>query len=150
MYRFLAIISLLLGSLASFSAAACHRVSPDPKSLDQYSAVFLGAVTGIHLVDYESRLIGKPDGVIDGQAITLTDGSSPVSVTTVATQSVRGASKAVLTLRLVGCTNSLPALRERGLFFVNPDGTSAVTVWESSPQQFAYWVEQLGIQSDGR
>jgi hypothetical protein len=150
MYRLLAFLSLLLGSLASFSAAACHRISPDPKSLDQYSAVFLGAVTGIHLDGYESRLLGKPDGVIDAQAIILTDGSSPMSVTTVATQSVRGASKTALTLRLVGCTNSLPALRERGLFFVNPDGVSAVTAWESNPQEFAYWLQQLGIQSDGR
>jgi hypothetical protein len=150
MYRLLAILSLLLGSLTSFSADACHRISPDPKSLDQYSAVFLGAVTGIHLDGYESRLLGKPDSVTDGQAITLTDGSSPVSVTTVATQFVRGAPKAALTLRLVGCTNFLPALRERGLFFVNPDGTSAVTVWESSPKEFAHWLEQLGIQSDGR
>jgi hypothetical protein len=150
MCRPLALLFILLGSLASFGAAACHRISPDPESLDRYSAVFLGTVTGIRLDGYESGLLGKPDASVDGEAITLTGGSSPVSVTTVATKSVRGAPKAPLTLRLVGCTTALPALRERGLFFVNPDGTSAVTVWESSPQEFVRWLKQLGIQSDGR
>jgi hypothetical protein len=107
-------------------------------------------VTGIHLDGYERQLLGKPDVTIDGEAIILTDGSSPVSVTTVPTKSVRGALSGVQTVELVGCTTELPTLRERGLFFVDQDGTSAVTVWESSGHEFAYWLKQLGIESDGR
>ena len=145
-----ALLLLVLSSFASFGAAACHRISPDSKALDRYSAVFLGVVTGIHLEGYENRLLGKPDVSFGDQNITLIDGSSPVSVTTVSTQSIRGAPNTALTLRLVGCTTSLPALRERGLFFVNSDGTSAVTVWQSSSQEFAHWLKQLGIESGGR
>jgi hypothetical protein len=147
MCRFSSLLLLLLSSLASFGAAACHRISPSPE-LDGYSAVFLGTVTGIHLHGYENRLLGKSDRSIDGQPLTLTDGSSPVSVTAVATRSVRGASEAPLALQLVGCTTALPALKERGVFFVNPDGASAVAVWESSPQEFAHWLKQLGLQPD--
>jgi hypothetical protein len=149
MCRFLSLIFLLLGLLASFDAAACHRISP-VEPLDQYSAVFLGVVTGIRLDGYESRLLGRADGFIDGHPFTLTDGSSPVSVTTVAIDSVHGAPQSPLALRLVGCTTALPSLKERGLFFVSADGTTAVTVWESSPQEFIRWLKQLGIQPGGR
>ncbi len=104
----------------------------------------------MHLDGYESRLLGKADGSIDGQSFTITDGSSPVSVTSVARAIVRGSPKIPLTLRLVGCTTTLPALKERGLFFVSSDGESAVTVWESSPQEFARWLSKLGMEPDGR
>jgi hypothetical protein len=94
--------------------------------------------------------LGKPDGFIDGEGITITDGSSPVSVTAVSINSVRGSSNNVVTLRLVGCTTALPALREQGLFFVNSDGKSAVTVWQSNSSEFTDMLKQLGVQPDGR
>ena len=150
MCRLSSLIFLLLGSVASFGAAACHRISPDPNSLKGYSAFFLGTVTGIHLEGYERRLLGKSDGSIGDQTFTLTDGSSPVSVTAVATKAVRGTPKLPIVVQLVGCTTSLPALKERGVFFVHSDGTSAITVWESSRQEFAHWLKKLGIKPDGR
>ena len=150
MHRLSAPLLILIGLLASFDAAACHRISPDAKALNSYSAIFLGVVTGIHLDGYENRLLGKPDGFIDGEGITITDGSSPVSVTAVSINSVRGSSNNVVTLRLVGCTTALPALREQGLFFVNSDGKSAVTVWQSNSSEFTDMLKQLGVQPDGR
>jgi hypothetical protein len=150
MCRFLRIFLLVLGALASFSAAACHRVSPNPKALDGYSVIFLGTITGIHLDGYEAKLLGKPDKSFAGQTLTITNGSSPVSVTAVPTELFRRTAKAPAVLQLVGCTIALPALKERGLFFVKSDGVSAITVWESSPQEFAHWLNQLGVQPDGR
>jgi hypothetical protein len=150
MCRFLSLFLLVLGALTSFSAAACHRISPNSDALDGYSVIFLGTITGIHLDGYEAQLLGKVGKSVVGQTLTLTDGSSPVSVTAVPTESVRGIAKAPAVLRLVGCTTALPALKERGLFFVNSGGESAITVWESNPQEFAHWLNQLGVLPDGR
>jgi hypothetical protein len=67
----------------------------------------------------------------------------------VATTVYRGRSESALEVRLVGCTEKLPALKERGLFFVNPDG-SAITVWESNQKEFNYWLEQLRVKTHVR
>ncbi len=147
MQRSFRFVALTLGLLWNANATACHRISPSGP-LEHYSAIFLGVVTGIRLHGLENRLLGRGDFVLDGQPLTITNGASPVSVTTVATLSVRGSPESPVTVRLVGCTFALPALNERGLFFVQPGGESAVTVWESDAPQFSRWLDQLGIPLD--
>lgn len=150
MNKIVAILLLLVGSLFSFRVSACHRISPDRDSLGQYSAVFLGRVTGIHLDGYENHLLGKGDANLGGQLLTITDGSTPVSVTTVVSRAIRGAPTSPLRLQLVGCTKPLPVLKQRGLFFVARDGQSAVTIWESDSRAFSNWVKLLRVQPDSR
>lgn len=142
------LFSLLIA--VSLDAAACHKVSPNPDWTKEYSSVFLGTVTGIHLDGFEQRLLTEHHGRIYDQFFSFLDGSSPVSVDVVSTNVVSGKATSKMTLRLVGCTTSLPSLKERGIFFVREAGQSAVTVWESDTKPFNYWFEKLQLKQDGR
>ena len=148
MFKFTAAVGLLL---AAFSAPsiACHRITPDRAPLDTYTAVFLGRVTGIHLLGYENALTGRPDGFIGGEPFNLADGSGTVEVSAVPSRVAQGNPAKSVRVRLVGCTAPLPSLKERGLFFVNSEGGSAVTVWESDSETFNRWLNRLGL-ADGR
>jgi hypothetical protein len=148
MFKLITTAGLLL---AAFSApsVACHRIAPDRAPLDSYTAVFLGHVTGVHLLGYENALTGRPDGFIDGEPFNLADGSEPVEISAVPSKVAQGNPAKSVRIRLVGCTAPLPALKERGLFFVNPEGGSAVTVWESDSEAFNLWLKRLGLV-DGR
>ena len=149
MSKLIATVGLLLAT-CSAPSVACHRIAPDRAHLAGYKAVFLGQVTGIHLLGYENALAGRPDGHIGGEPFNITDGSAPVEVSAVPSEVVRGNPGKSVQIRLVGCTAPLPALKERGLFFVNPEGDSAVTVWESDSEAFNFWLKRLGLTSDGR
>ena len=137
-------------SVLSTPAFGCHPITPHRAPMESYDAVFLGQVTGIHLVGYENSLIGEPDAYVDGRGLTLTDGSAPVMVNAVPTKVHHGDPGRSVELRLVGCTAPLPELKERGIFFINPGTTSAVTVWESDEEAFLYWIERLGLSGDER
>ena len=127
-----AIAAAGLALLAISPALACHRDYPDLESLEKYSAIFLGNVTGIHLDDYENRLLGQPDGLVAGTEFTIVDGSGAVTVDVVILSSFRGKPPHSIAVRLVGCTAPLPQLKQSAVFFLLPDGTSAVTIWDSN------------------
>jgi hypothetical protein len=149
MFKLTAIVGFLF-AIFSAPSIACHRITPDRTSLDRYTAVFLGQVTGIHLVGYENAIAGRPDGFIGGKPFNVADGSETVEVSAVPSKVARGNPDKSVQIRLVGCTAPLPALKERGLFFVNLGGDSAVTVWESDSKAFTFWLERLGLTADGR
>ena len=140
----------LIALLLAFSGAAdaCRTIAPDLQDSGRYSAIFVGPVTGIRLHGFERALVGTPDATFDGEGFTITDGSSEVRVTTVPAYVASGSADGVVSVRLVGCTTSLPALRENGLFFLSPDRTSAVTVWESSGSSFTDALRKLGVPGD--
>jgi hypothetical protein len=140
-------IYLLSWLLAAVSAPAsgCRAIAPDLEDTAAYSAVFVGTVTGIHLAGFERKLLGVGDGELEGEAFTITNGGSEVRVSAVPTRVASGVVAGAVSVRLVGCTTALPALKERGLFFVSADGTSAITLWESSGQPFSKALATLGI-----
>ena len=147
------ILTTLASSLAllALPALACHRITPDRTLVEEYEAVFLGRVTGIHLVGYENSLAGRPDAYIEGVGgINITDGSAPVMINAVPLRVHHGKPEKTVEVRLVGCTDPLPNLKERGLFFVHPESGSAVTVWESDEEPFAFWLNHLGLGGDER
>jgi hypothetical protein len=147
-------ILLVLASFLTLVASpvhACHRITPDRMPIEEYEAVFLGRVTGIHLVGYENSLAGEPDAHIEGLGgINFTDGSAPVTVNAVPLSVHHGNPESRVEVRLVGCTGSLPNLKDRGLFFVHAEAGSAVTVWESDKDMFVYWLERLGLDGGER
>ena len=150
MSKFSIAIAILL-ALPSAQSLACRRITPNQDSIDTYSSVFLGRVTGIHLSGYENSLISKPDGYIEGiGGFNITDGSASVVITTVPLKVHHGSPGKVAEIELVGCTSPLPSLKDRGLFFVNPESRSAVTVWESDTKSFQYWLEYLKLSGHDR
>jgi hypothetical protein len=150
MSKFNITITILL-ALSSTQSLACRRITPNQDSINSYSTVFLGRVTGIHLAGYENGLIGKPDGYIEGiGGFNITDGSASVVITAVPLKAHHGNPDKIVEIELVGCTNPLPNLKERGLFFVNPKSESAITVWESDTKSFQYWLEYLKLSGHER
>ena len=148
MFRPSALLIAALLSSASEPARACRTIAPNLLDLSRYSAIFVGNVTAIHLVGYERSLLGEGDFEFEGESYTITDGSSEVQVTSVPVFVSSGSSNGAVSVRLVGCTTSLPSLRERGLFFVSKDGESATTVWESAGRQYHEALGALGISPD--
>ena len=145
-----ALVVLVAAALLPGVADACRRMAPSADALEQYSAIFVGRVTGLHLVGYENGLIGNPD-LLDPTlgAITITNGANPVALRVAVTQPIRSASGA-LELGLAGCTFDVPDLKDRGIFFVQPDGESALVVWEQDQSSYKQWLKQLGVADDGR
>lgn len=151
MSRLLALAALLLAGLLPLPGSACQRTSPTDYGLDEYEAVFVGRVTGIHLEGYENGLLAKPD-LVDPElgAITVTNGASPVNVRVAVTEPIRGTAAAAMDLDLAGCTFDLPELRERGIFFVLADKISTVVVWERDKPEYVEWLRRLGARESYR
>ena len=140
----------VIALFASPQVIACHRIYPQPDSPEQYSAIFVGTVTGIHLASYEKHLLGQQDFVdphLGG--VTIVDGSGQVVVDAVVLNTIRGAPPRSLSVSLVGCTAPLPELKQSGLFFLSLDGTSAVTVWDSE-ESFLALLSTLSETIDDR
>jgi hypothetical protein len=148
MFRLSAFLIAALLSAASEPVSACRTIAPDLLDRSSYSAIFVGDVTAIHLVGYERSLLGEGDFEFQGESYTIIDGSNEVRVTSVPVFVSAGTSQGAVSVRLVGCTTSLPALRERGLFFISKDGESAITVWESAGRQYHEALSALGISPD--
>jgi hypothetical protein len=144
------VLTIALVSLPSV-ADACRRMQPNAGSLEQYSSVFVGQVTGLHLEGYENRLLGKPD-LVDPELgpLTITNGASPVSVSAAVTRAIQGPASGAVELHLAGCTFDLPQLKERGVFFVLPDGKFTVVAWERDAVAYKAWLTRLGVPQDGR
>ena len=147
--------SSALAAFVAFSSLpglgeACNRVLPHAEQLDQYSSVFVGHVTGLHLEGYENELLGKPD-VVDPELgpLVITNGAMPVSVNVAVTRAISGSASGGVKLRLAGCTFDLPELKQRGVFFVLPNGEFTAVVWERDSSGFQGWLSKLGVQ-DGR
>ena len=151
MAKFVALAILLSAASLPAIADACRRMTPNTEALEQYTSVFVGRVTGLHLKGYENRLLGKPD-LIDPELgpVTITNGASPVSVNVAVTQLVRGPASGAVELSLAGCTFELPQLRDRGIFFVQPDGAFAVVIWERDQAAFNAWLSRLGVAQNDR
>ena len=54
------------------------------------------------------------------------------------------AGAAVRTLTLGGCGVRVPALEERGLAFIAPDGSTGI-VWQDRDAELARWLDELGL-----
>ncbi len=142
---------LIALSAAPGVAGACRPVLPQADQLERYTSVFVGHVTGLHLEGYENKLLGTPD-LLDAELgpLVITNGASPVSVNLAVTKAIRGPASGALALRLAGCTLDLPHLKDRGVFFVLPDGKFTAVVWERDASAFQGWLTRLGLAQDGR
>lgn len=151
MGRFAAPALLIATALLSMPAFACRTIEPSATTLDQYSSVFVGRVTGLHLEGYENRLLGLPDAVDSelGQ-ISITNGAAPVSLRVAVLQTIRGPANGAVELRLAGCTFDLPQPKDRGIFFVLPGGSATVVVWEQDQVAFQSWLARLGVAQNDR
>ena len=149
MVRSISLALFLSTVFFSAAAGACQRMVPTLDALDDYAAIFIGHITGIHLEGYENRLLGKPD-LADPElgALTITNGASPVGIRTVVSHEIRGPASGAIELQLAGCTFDVPRLRERGIFFVLPGGKSVVAVWKDDQAAYNTWLARLGVPRD--
>lgn len=143
----------LLGS-ASLPALACHVVQPIPGDTAKFEAIFIGEVTGIRLLGYENRELGKPDACLateEGAEPVCFNmvSDSPVSIFALPRKVFRGEVADVLELDQAGCNNAGVSMKDRAIFFVNPGGRSAAIVWETQPD-FKDWVARLESEADDR
>jgi len=122
---------------------------PALDALDDYVSIFIGHITGIHLEGYENRLLGKHD-LVDPElgALAITSGASPVGIRAAVSREMRGTASGAVEFHLAGCTYDAPQLRERGIFFVLPGGTSVVVVWEEEQAAYSAWLAGLGVPRD--
>jgi len=151
MVRLFAVAMVCVASTAPGLATACQRLEPSFQSLDGYTSVFIGRITGVHLAGYEHRLLGEPDAVVPGLGgLTITDGASPVTVRAVVSRSIRGHSTGAVELSLAGCTYDPPALKDEAIFFVQPGGSAIVVARREHESAFAEWLARLGATQDDR
>ena len=150
MGRLTALVLFIATALLSVPAFACRNVEPTA-ALDQYSSVFVGRVTGLHLEGYENHLLGVPD-VVDPKLgdIRISNGASPVRLRVAVLQRISGPADGAVDLRLAGCTFDLPDLKDRGVFFIRPDGVATVVVWERDQARFQQWLARLGAAQNDR
>jgi hypothetical protein len=129
---------------------------PNADALSSYQSIFVGEVTGIRLTGYENKRLGRAD-VCDiekngekGVCFNLTGGNEPVTIFALPVRVTHGTVQDVQELEQSGCNYPGLALKERGVFFVNAGGNSAVIVWESQKPDFTLWLKRLGVNEDGR
>ena len=148
-------LSTAIGLLAMASTShACRRplwLVPQIDHLDRYSAVLAVEVTGIHLSAYEfhqlvRRGIRKPPQRADGiEYMYVTSATPDFEVNVLVDRPLRGKSKALRKFVLGGCSVEIAKLRERGIFFVDPDGKHATAVWASQTEEYLKWAQALGV-----
>lgn len=150
------ITSRSLAAIVSASAApagACHDVEPTNGQAGDYEAIFVGEVTGIRLRSYENRQLGRADACSieeDGvESVCFNIMSDPlVSIFALPRIVVRG-NIDVQELNEAGCNKTDLALKNRGIFFVNPSGGSAAIVWEGE-SAYEDWLKELGVDAGAR
>jgi hypothetical protein len=128
---------LLCLAFIAFPASACRRPTPNANSLSSYSSIFIAEVVGIHLVDYESALLKKPN------LISIANNTPSFQTNLVIDEVLRGevkSSSAKLTLG--GCLVQVPELKQKGIFFVRQDGKTSVAILDNDPK-YAYWLSLL-------
>jgi hypothetical protein len=136
---------MLIASLVGVGAdAVACRGNDDPVSedLSEYSAVFLGEVTGIHLTDYEAfRARKHPDGKLNDEEIMdhVLVNNLDFEIRVLVDREFIGLSKGVEVVLLGGCSVEQPKLKERGVFFVRPRPNNSIAVLESEPD-FEHWL----------
>ena len=151
MGRFAAIVFLIATALLSMPALACRNIEPSATVLDEYSSVFVGRVTGLHLKGYENQLLGVADVVgSDLGIIRITNGASPVRLRVAVLQRISGPADGAIDLGLTGCTFDVPDLKDRGIFFVRPGGSTTLVVWERDQANFQNWLARLGAAPNDR
>jgi hypothetical protein len=149
-----ATLLLAIAAAAAFPASACHVVQPVKGRTDSYEAIFIGEVTGIRLRSYENVQLGRTDGCTieqDGvKPLCFNLTSDPlVSIFALPQIVVRGDVTDVQELDQAGCNKPDLALKERGIFFVNPGGHSAAIVWEGQID-YEDWLKRLGVDANDR
>ncbi len=130
LFLFLAVIA--------FPASACKKAFvPNEKSLSSYSSIFIGEVTGIHLVDYEAYLLKRPG------SLYVTSSTPGFETDLVIAEVLRGevkSSSAKLTMG--GCLVQVPALKQKGIFFVPKGSKTSVAILDNNPK-YTHWLSLL-------
>lgn len=154
MLNIAATLLVAIAAASALPAGACHVVQPITGRIKHYKAIFVGEVTGIRLRGYENLQLGRTDGCTsEGNGVKplcFNITSDPlVSVFALPRVVVRGKVTDVQEIDQAGCNKPDLTLKERGIFFVNPDGRSAAIVWESQ-SNYEDWLRELGVDQNAR
>lgn len=156
MSKTLMLAAIALAGVAPLSVEACRDMVPDLSDLKSYESIFVGEVSGIRLIGYENKQLGRPDACEiqdngeQGECFNLIGGNAPVAIFAIPTKVIKGKILGVQELQQAGCNYSNIPLKEHGIFFVNPGGSSAVIVWRSKASDYMLLLERLGVIRDDR
>jgi hypothetical protein len=151
MTRTATLIGVIFSALISVSAEACRNIVPDWTNFDSYESTFIGEVSGVRLIGYENKKLHLDtcDQSLSDQNIECIDniaGSPIVKLFVIPEKVFSGTVSGVQALEQVGCTRDDILPKARGIFFVNPGGTTAVVVWRSDQKEYGRWLKRLAAQ----
>jgi hypothetical protein len=127
------IVSLALLLPLSTEASTIRRF-PETIEADTYSAIFIGEVTGIHLRDYETHLLGKDERI-------LMDGIGNVLISVVVERLLDGKTNQAIEVN-VGTKSRVPELKEKGLFLLPKGSKFALVIWSSDTERYDRFMLQ--------
>lgn len=125
----------------SANAIACMgRILPD-KNFDVYETIFIGEVTGVHLTQYQERMV---KGLKSDEGFTVwTDTTPEYEVTVLPQRLKKGSASEVETLKISGCGLPEPRVRQTGLFFVKPNGHVNV-IYNGESYNYEDYIDEVG------
>ena len=119
---------------------AC-RVAKTPAwhPIEEYSEIYIAEVVGVHLTEREKQLEkyvaeGQPD------VIEVSAAAADHTVYLVLLENLKGTTSSKTTVSISGCAIRVPALSDRGIFFITNTG-DVFPVYKSNIEQYEYWVE---------
>ncbi|WP_223786688.1 hypothetical protein [Marinicella meishanensis] len=105
--------------MSSGYSLGCLPEKKPSLNFDRYESIYIGQVVGIHLHGYQDKTIRA---LRDGKEFASFPDSTPeYKVTVIPQRLLKGEAFGVEELKLFGCDVSVPAILERGIFFIQPD-----------------------------
>jgi len=137
---------IVLALLPLGETAACLRpYTPAVYEPSDFSAIFLGEITGVYLTAYESHRLDElhPEDIeaSDDPFANFFPTSSTASfdVNAIVLETYRGFPGKSGTYLLGGCRVRVPELKSMALFFVTHDGDTVTVPQES--EDFDHWLD---------
>ena len=135
------IIFAILCTIGSNASACMAKLMPD-ENFNKYSQIFIGEVTGIHLIDYEKkRLENLSKG---GNQRWFSDITQPHDLTLVVTKNFIGKPDKLFKLRVDGCGVVIPNPRMLGIFFVDKEHDLVIPIYENEGEIYYNILLKLG------
>lgn len=101
---------------------------PD-ENFNKYLQIFIGEITGVHLVDYEKKRL--EDLSRDGNQKFIADSTQSHDLTLVVTKIFIGKPDRLLNLRVEGCGIVTPNPKMFGVFFIDKERNLVIPIYET-------------------
>ena len=124
------ILLILIFTLFTTPLYACKPLNLNKVlNFSNYSDIFIGEVTGVHLNEYEKIIL---EDVKAGRYGPLPiKGSKDHTLHIVVTKTFTGNFNGKLVLKTGGCNIMLPTLKERGIFLIDKKTSKVLPIYES-------------------